>query len=100
MSKEDLKPKDLLALLDNNKYEYIITRPSKGHFRLDIKQVIHKCFTCKNEYHVKQLDIRQDSRLTNLYLPKKFCQSCVKVVDDILQRFKGNSIPRHLSKLG
>lgn len=99
----EIQPSELIDLIDNpidgHKYKWIITQPSKGHFRLDIRLVYHNCFTCKNEHHINDLEIRQDSRLTNLYLPKKFCKSCVKVVDDILQRYKGNAIPRHLSKL-
>ena len=100
----DTTLENVLDLLHNEKdgykYELNLSTPTKDHFRVDIVKVIHNCFICKNEHHKKDLLIRQDKRVTKLFLPKKVCKNCIDLLDDVLDRLKTQAIPKHLSKLG
>lgn len=100
----DTTLENILDLLHNEKdgykYELNLSTPTKEHFRIDIKKVVHNCFICKHEHHIKDLFIRQDKRVTKLFLPKKVCKTCVELLDDVLDRLKTKAIPKHLKDFG
>ena len=99
----NLSIEDIIELLDNEKdgykYESSISRPNQHDFKIVIKKVIQPCFICKDEFHINKLFVRQDTRVTALFLPKKVCKSCCINLDDVLGRLKIKAIPRHLSQL-
>ena len=100
--KMDTDLEDILELLhnkkDGHKYELSISRPNEHDFRICIKKVYHECLTCRREYHLNSMEIRQDDRVQKLFMPKLICKYCVKSVDNIIDSLKLTQ-PRHLRQL-
>lgn len=94
--KKQLDKQDIINLLDNPKYSFKVTRPSKNSFKVEIKPNTYKCFSCEKDIYYKLLEVRLDARVTSLILPRKFCRSCVKQVDQLLKSLKKKSSPRWL----
>tara|TARA_B100000131_G_scaffold278694_1_gene283394 strand:+ start:298 stop:606 length:309 start_codon:yes stop_codon:yes gene_type:complete len=57
-----------------------------------------KCYGCDSVQYKETLVIRQDKRVTGLFVPRRFCNSCVKVVDELISNLK-DTVPQHLANL-
>tara|TARA_R100000278_G_scaffold118812_3_gene99745 strand:+ start:161 stop:451 length:291 start_codon:yes stop_codon:yes gene_type:complete len=88
--KKTLDKKDILDLLDNKDYQFQITRPSKDSIQVKFTPSKYNCFSCNDMYDINDLEVRLDTRVTAIATPKRFCKTCVKVLDDILKRLKTN----------
>jgi len=80
-----------------SKYEYIITTDNEL-LTIKIATKYSECFGCKCTKRKELLRIRQDKRVQNLFVPKRFCKSCVKVVDELISNLKEGT-PQHLQNL-
>ena len=98
----DTTLEEILELLHNEKdgykYECNLSRPNANDFRISIVKIFHDCFICHLEFHKKDLEIRQDARVQNLFTPKMICRSCCKSVDNLLDSLKLVQ-PTHLKNL-
>ena len=57
-----------------------------------------KCYGCDSVLYKEALRIRQDKRVLGLFVPRRFCKSCIKEVDEILSNLKDKT-PQHLANL-
>jgi len=98
----DTTLEDILELLhnkdDGHKFECKVSRPNLHNFRIDIIKVIRKCYLCEKEHSIYDLVVRQDKRVTKLFLPKLVCKLCVVGVDNLLDKLKQVQ-PKHLKLL-
>ena len=88
--KKQLTLEDLKNIIDSNDYKLDITRPNKTSIKVLLKLKHETCFSCDELFNIDDLEVRLDTRVTAIATPKKFCSSCVKTLDDILSKFKGN----------
>tara|TARA_R110000744_G_scaffold42707_1_gene96163 strand:- start:523 stop:828 length:306 start_codon:yes stop_codon:yes gene_type:complete len=96
--KKELNKQDIINLLEDSNYSFKVTRPSKDTFKVSIRPNFYKCFSCEQDIFYKLLEVRLDARVTSLVLPRKFCKSCVKVVDNLLHSLKKKSSPIWLNQ--
>jgi hypothetical protein len=86
-----------LKKIDEKKYEITITH-SDGNISINLLKIMRKCFICKHEFPIESLYVRQDDRVTGLFLSKRFCKNHVYKVDFILKSLKP-TIPQFLKFL-
>ena len=65
---------------------------------ITILKVVRKCYLCEKKHSISDLIVRQDKRVTKLFLPKLVCKFCVVGVDNLLDKLKQVQ-PKHLKLL-
>lgn len=88
--KKQLTNQDIKDLIDSKDYNIAITRPSANSFKVHLTPLKETCFSCNELIDIDNLEVRLDTRVTAIMTPKKFCSSCVKIVDKILKNLKTN----------
>ena len=85
--------------IDGHKWDITVTHSTSTHIRIDVIKTIRECFGCNREFDKKDLFVRQDARVTTLYIKKEFCKECVKSIDFIIENYKPQTPPHHLKQL-
>jgi len=70
----------------------------KDKITITLTKNVRKCFLCEELHPITNLLVRQDKRVTNLFLPKLLCKPCVVKVDRLLTKLKPSQ-PKHLKLL-
>lgn len=88
-----LTRKELIELIKDDSNNLTITRPSSDSYQVKIRPKFYECYSCNTLTSFDSLEIRLDARVPSLTLPKKFCKTCIKSVDELLLRLKTKTIP-------
>ena len=84
--------------IDDKEWQVDYSLISETKIQINIIKVIRQCYTCKVKLPISSLYVRQDKRVTKLFLPRYFCKSCTDQVDIILSMLKP-TVPKHLKDL-
>ena len=84
--------------IDDKEWQVDYSLDSKTKITVKITKVIRQCYSCKRKLPLSSLLVRQDKRVTKLFLPRFFCKSCTDQVDIVLGMLKP-TVPKHLKDL-
>ena len=88
----------LVDSIDSDDWKVKLKVINGSRIEITINKVIRKCYLCEKKHSVNDLIVRQDKRVTKLFLPKLVCKFCVVGVDNSLDKLKQLQ-PKHLKLL-